>query len=100
MRENMLFVVMCTDKPASLEMRMAVRPQHLAYLKTYESQIKISGPLLDSEGKSCGSLIILNVDDRAAAEGFAVSDPYAKAGLFESVVIRPFRQICYEGHML
>lgn len=95
----MLFMVMCTDKPASLELRMAVRSQHLAYLKTYEKQIKIAGPLLNHEGKSCGSLILLDVEDRAVAEGFAISDPYAKAGLFESVIIRPFKQVCYEGHM-
>jgi len=100
MGEQMLFVIMCNDKPSSLEMRMAVRSQHLAYLKTYEKQIKIAGPLLDNEGKSCGSLIILNVEDRAAAEGFAISDPYAKAGLFESVVIRSFKEVCSEGQML
>ncbi len=96
----MLFIVMCTDKPSSLEMRIAVRSQHLAYLKTYEKQIKIAGPLLNNDGKSCGSLIILNVEDCAAAEGFAISDPYAKAGLFESVVIRAFKEVCSEGHML
>lgn len=96
----MLFVIMCTDKPELLEMRLAIRPQHLAYLKTYEEHIKIAGPLLDKDGKSCGSLFILEVEGRAEAEGFAISDPYTKVGLFESVIIRPFRQVCYEGHML
>lgn len=96
----MLFVIMCTDKPDSLEFRTAVRPEHLAYLKTYEQYIKIVGPLLDSNEKSCGSLIIVEVEDRAAAVGFAESDPYAKAGLFESVVIRPFRMVGFEGKIL
>ncbi len=31
------------------------------------------------------------VADRAAAEAIAAGDPYAKAGLFESVEIRAFR---------
>jgi hypothetical protein len=33
----------------------------------------------------------------AAAEAFAAADPYAKAGLFESVVIRPFRTVFKDG---
>ncbi|EHD14537.1 hypothetical protein CIN_04690 [Commensalibacter intestini A911] len=96
----MLFAIMCTDKPDCLELRTAVRPEHLAYLKTYEQYIKIVGPLLGGNEKSCGSLIIVEVEDRAAAAGFAESDPYAKAGLFESVVIRPFKMVGFEGKIL
>lgn len=96
----MLFVIMCTDKPDCIELRMAVRPEHLAYLKTYEKYLKLCGPLLNQEGQSCGSLIIVDMEDRPAAEGFAISDPYAKAGLFESVVIRPYKLVAYEGKML
>lgn len=91
---------MCTDKPDCAELRKAVRPEHLAYLKTYEKHLRICGPLLNHEGNSCGSLIIIDVADRPAAEGFAVSDPYAKAGLFESVIIRPYKIVAYEGKML
>lgn len=93
-------MIMCNDKPNSNDLRMAVRPEHLAYLKTYEKYLKLCGPLQNCDGKSCGSLIVINMEDRAAAEGFAVSDPYAKAGLFESVVIRPFKMVGYEGKML
>jgi uncharacterized protein YciI len=38
-----------------------------------------------------GSLIILEADDRATAETFAAADPYAMAGLFESVDIRAWK---------
>ncbi|CAI3925135.1 YciI family protein [Commensalibacter communis] len=96
----MLFVIMCNDKPDCNELRMAVRPQHLAYLKTYEKYIKVCGPLLNKDEKSCGSLIMIEMDDRAAAEGFADSDPYTKAGLFESVIIRPMKMIASDGKML
>ena len=41
--------------------------------------------------------MIIDVEDAAAAAGFAESDPYAKAGLFESVVIRPYRQVILDG---
>ena len=96
----MLFAIICTDRPASLELRMATRPSHLAYLETYADKLVHGGALLDNEGKPCGSLLLVDVGDRAEAEGFAASDPYAKAGLFESTVIRPFRGAFKDGQKL
>jgi uncharacterized protein YciI len=89
----MLFALVCTDKPQSLELRLATRAAHLAYLQTYAEKMFMAGPLLDAEGRACGSLLIIDVADAAEAAGFAEADPYARAGLFESVVIRPFRVI-------
>jgi uncharacterized protein YciI len=96
----MLFAIMCADKPASLELRMAVRPTHLAYLQTYNERVVHAGPLLDAEGRACGSLLLVEVADRAEAEGLAAGDPYAKAGLFESTVIRGFRTVFKDGELV
>jgi uncharacterized protein YciI len=96
----MLFALVCTDKPRSLELRLAVRETHLTYLATYAEKLKLAGPLLDPDGRSCGSLLLVDVEDYAAAAGFAESDPYAKAGLFESVIIRPFRTVFRDGELL
>jgi uncharacterized protein YciI len=93
----MLFVLICTDKPGSLDLRLATRPQHLAFLETYQSRIVQAGPLLDVETRPCGSLLIIDVADRAEAEGFAISDPYAQAGLFESVLIRGYKEVFRAG---
>ncbi|NGM23184.1 YciI family protein [Roseomonas stagni] len=93
----MLFAISCTDKPASLALRMETRPAHLEYLKQHAASFVLVGPVLDAEGKPCGSLLVVDVADRAAAEAFAAGDPYAKAGLFESVVIRPFRTVFKDG---
>ena len=41
----------------------------------------------------CGSLVILEVEDMAAAEGWAENDPYTKAGLFESVELIPWKKV-------
>lgn len=96
----MLFAVTCTDRPGSLELRMATRPTHLAFLETYQAKLAYVGALLDLDNKPCGSLLVIDVTDRAEAEGFAASDPYAKAGLFESTVIRPFRPVFKDGKKL
>ena len=93
----MLFTILCADKPGSIDLRTATRPQHIAYLQTCIERIVEAGPLLDGDDRPCGSLLLVDVVDRAAAEGFAESDPYARAGLFESVVIRRYRTVFRDG---
>ena len=95
----MLFVLICTDKPASLDLRLATRPQHIAYLETYKSRIVQAGPMLDQDGRPCGSLLMIDVADRAEAEGFAAADPYSRSLLFESVIIRPYRTVFRDGEL-
>jgi uncharacterized protein YciI len=96
----MLFVLVCTDKPGSLDLRLATRPQHLAYLETYAARLIQAGALLDLDGRPCGSLLMIDVADRPEAEGFAEADPYNRAGLFESVTIRPYRQVFRDGERI
>lgn len=96
----MLFAIICTDRPLGLDLRLATRPAHIAYLTTYADRVLQGGPLLDVDGRPCGSLLLVDVEDRAAAEGFAASDPYAKAGLFESTIIRPFRTVFRDGELV
>lgn len=96
----MLFAMICTDRPGALELRMATRPTHLAYLEGQAAMLVEAGALLDAEGKPGGSLFLLEAPDRAAVEAFAAGDPYAKAGLFEATVIRPFRGVFKDGAKL
>lgn len=88
----MLFALLCTDKPGHLALRLETRPAHVDYLNRLnaEGTLKMAGPFLDAEGKPCGSLVIVKAEDRAGAEAIAAADPYAVAGLFESVEIRPY----------
>jgi uncharacterized protein len=96
----MLFSVVCTDIPGGLDLRLATRPSHLAYLETYADRLVHAGALLDVNGRPCGSLLLIDVADEAEARGFAAADPYNKALLFESVVIRPFRPAFKDGRKL
>ena len=87
----MLFALICTDKPQSLDLRMSVRPDHLKHLDSLGAALKAAGPFTDDEGKPSGSLVIIEAADRAQARAIAEADPYAKAGLFASVEIRPWK---------
>lgn len=91
----MFFALICRDKPGALQVRMDARPDHVAYLKGLDEkgQLKAAGPLLDDDGKPCGSLIILDVVDKAEAQAIADNDPYAHADLFADVDVKPYTWI-------
>lgn len=91
----MLFAFLCKDKPNHLSVRMDTRPVHLEHLERLNAEgvLKMAGPFLDAEGKPCGSLVIVEAETQAAAEALAAADPYAKAGLFESVEVKPFNWV-------
>lgn len=91
----MLFALLCTDKPGHLNLRMETRPPHVEWLNGLNEAgtLKIAGPFLDSDGKPCGSLVIIKADDLEGAKAIAAQDPYAKAGLFEKVEIKPYNWV-------
>lgn len=89
----MLFALLCTDKPDGLSTRMANRPAHLDWLKAKGAAVKIAGPFTDDAGSPVGSLVVIEAADRAAAAAFAAEDPYAKAGLFAHVEIKPWKWV-------
>ena len=88
----MLFAVICKDKRGSLQVRLDTRPEHIAFLEGLNGDKKLAfaGPFLDPEGKPNGSLVVVDAPDMAGAQALSAADPYAKAGLFESVEIRPW----------
>lgn len=91
-----LFVVRCTDKPDSADLRAANRPAHLDYLRGLGGAIKAAGPFVADDGKVLGSMIILEADDRAAAEACGAADPYAQAGVFAAVEVTGWRWVLPE----
>lgn len=87
----MLFAVICTDKPDSLAIRKANRPEHLAYLKSLGDTLVLAGPFTEADGETMnGSLIVLEAATPEAARKIVDGDPFAKAGLFASVEVRPW----------
>ena len=88
----MLYALICTDKPGALELRLANRDAHLEFIGANKDRIKLGGPFMteDASGMT-GSLIIIEADSVQEVETLAAQDPYAKAGLFENVEIRPWK---------
>ena len=85
-----LFIYIGHDGPRGAELRKTVRDQHLAHIEALDSagRITFAGPLRDEAGGPCGSVIIFEAEDFAAAQAAAESDPYTVQGVFESVDVR------------
>ena len=86
-----LYVLVCHDKPNSLDLRMATREAHLTYARAHSGKVKLGGPILDAKGDMAGSLLIFDTEDVADVQAFTDNDPYARAGLFGRVEILPFK---------
>ena len=82
----MLIALIGRDKPGALQVRLDNRADHVEYLKS-SGPVSQAGPLLDEAGEMCGSLVV------AEAEAWAAADPYAKAGLFASVELVPWKKV-------
>ena len=89
----MLFAALCYDKPGALDLRLATRAEHLAFLDKHAAQVKLGGPFLDTADKPVGSLLIIDCVDEAAARKLLAEDPYAQAGLFDRVELRPWKHV-------
>ncbi len=87
----MLFALICSDKPNGLAIRKANRPDHLAYLESLGDTLMFAGPFTEEDGETMnGSLIVVEAPSLAAAREIADGDPFARAGLFAGVEIRPW----------
>ena len=91
----MHFIISCIDKAdGGLELRKANRDAHLAYLKAHADQVVAAGPTLSDDGESMtGSCLIMAFTDAAAAQAFCDGDPYAQAGVFDSISVTPWKKV-------
>ena len=87
-----LYMMLCTDKPEALDLRMANRAAHLAYVAE-TGCVVLAGPVLDDAGQMAGSLLVLECENIAAARDWGAGDPYAQAGLFESVRLQEWKKV-------
>jgi uncharacterized protein YciI len=86
-----LFVLSCHDRAGALDVRMATREAHLAYVREHGAKVRLGGPYLGPDGGMIGSLLVLETADEAEARAFADNDPYKLAGLFERVDLAAWR---------
>jgi len=89
----MLYIMYNEDRPDGQGIRTATREMHLAYLERHGNIVVLSGGTLAEDGTTrTGSVFIINVPTREAAEKFSAEEPFRKAGLFRTVKITRMRR--------
>lgn len=97
----MYYAIISQDVENSLPLRKEARPAHLARLEELKAQgrLLVAGPhpAIDSEDPGengfTGSLVIAEFDDLATAQSWADQDPYVSAGVYQSVIVKPFKKV-------
>ena len=97
----MLYSIVGTDVENSLQARMAARPDHVSRLIALKDagRLVLAGPnpAIDSadpgENGFTGSIIIAEFASIEAAQAWADDDPYIASGVYQSVVVKPFKQV-------
>ena len=97
----MLYAIISQDVENSLEKRLSVRPAHVERLQALKEQghLILAGPhpAIDNNEPGpagfTGSLIVAEFDSVEAAQAWADDDPYIKAGVYDSVIVKPFKKV-------
>jgi len=90
----MYFVVFGTDKPGMADVRAANRPAHREYLRNpgrHPVTVRLGGPTLAEDNTTMnGTLLVVEADTIEQVRAFVADDPYSRAGIFQSLQIRPW----------
>lgn len=89
----MLYMLYGVDGPDGAARRDEAREAHFAYLEKHRDILVLGGATLaDADDTRTGSLLIINVPNRAAADAFAEGEPLRKAGVFKSYTVNRMRR--------
>ncbi len=92
-----MYVLFCLDNPVTgPAIRREIRAAHLQFVLDHPTVFHYGGPLQDEAGKTVGSIMILDLPDRAALEGFLAEEPYSRSKLYEAMIIRRTRRVVPE----
>ena len=97
----MLYAIISEDISNSLERRKSARPAHLERIQDLvdEGRIIVAGPhpAVDTEDPGeagfTGSLIVAEFSNLEEAQGWANADPYATAGVYARIIVKPFKKV-------
>ena len=87
----MQFALVALDRPNAVEDRARLRAEHLKYLEGLGDSLVFAGPFLNDNGQGVGSIVVIEAADLDTARATYGRDPYAVGGLFDSIMIKPWK---------
>ncbi|HUF19668.1 MAG TPA: YciI family protein [Burkholderiales bacterium] len=97
----MPYAIQTRDKPGTAQLRADTRAAHIDYLTKHKDLLLAAGALIEDDGTGGnGGILIVDTDDRAAAEKFIADDPFSRAGLFEKVTVTRWRKAFFNKERL
>lgn len=91
------YMLLATDADNAHEARMDARPAHLKRLEALQTEGRLltagPNPMPDNPERMSGSLIIAQFASLDDAQTWAEQDPYVDAGVYEEILIRPFKAV-------
>ena len=97
----MLYAFISQDFEGTLDKRLTARPEHVKRLEQLrdEGRLILAGPhpAIDCEDPGpagfTGSLVVAEFDSLQEAQDWANADPYVVAGVYEEVLVKPFKSV-------
>jgi len=87
----MQFLIHAYDHDDALNIRLANREAHIAWLKAAGPRVLAAGPWMNEAGDMAGSLLIVEMENKDKLNDWLATDPYTKAGLFSKVETAPYK---------
>jgi uncharacterized protein len=95
------YAIQTRDKPGTAQLRADTRAAHIDYLTKHKDLLLAAGALIEDDGTGGnGGILIVDTDDRAAAEKFIADDPFSRVGLFEKVTVTRWRKAFFNKERL
>jgi len=97
----MLYAFISQDFEGTLDKRLTARPEHVKRLEQLrdEGRLILAGPhpAIDCEDPGpagfTGSLVVAEFESLQEAQDWANADPYVVAGVYEEVLVKPFKSV-------
>jgi uncharacterized protein YciI len=88
----MLYIINAWDKPGTADLVAATLETHQHYLHESEKILVLAGGMRADDGQRLGSVYLVNVATRKAAEDWLAAEPFNKAGIFGTTTLEKMRK--------
>jgi uncharacterized protein YciI len=86
------YLVYCRDRPGTEALLEELAEAHWSFMDDYAQAMIARGPTLTPDRTThTGSLHIVDLPDAQAARAFAFQEPYYRAGVYDQVLVRRWR---------